>query len=419
MTILQCVNNLDIGGAERLVLSLSRELVAKGYPTIICCIEDRGALADQAEAAGISVHALHLARVGKLAAFRNFCAFLRRCRQQSPPSSITSPLPLSSCPITLSPQPSALSPQPSGLRSQAESDETPLPSAAISRLPVVIHSHNYKPCLYSSLARLTGVVGGHVQTRHGVFTSAAGSHRRYRLLRPGVDRFVAVSTESQQMLAQITGLNPDRVPVILNGVDTDQFIPVPNRSALRGALGLPSEMLAIVSVARLSPEKDFGTMLQAFSLVRQQRQDVELWIVGDGPQRTALEQQARSCGLASAIRFLGARSDVERVLAAGDIFSLASISEGLPMAVLEAGAAGLPIVATAVGEIPQVVHPPECGLLVTPGNADELAQAYLELLRSPSLREAMGSASRKRMVEHFSLQAMVRHYIEVYEEIFQ
>jgi glycosyltransferase involved in cell wall biosynthesis len=365
LTIIQCVNNLDIGGAERLVLALSRELTATGHSTLIACIEEAGGLAAAAQEDGLSVVAFHAQRHGKLATIQALRALARQHR------------------------------------------------------PSVIHSHNFKPCFYGAVARLTGAAVGHVQTRHGIFTRAPKNHRWYRTMRPGVDRFVAVSTESQQMLAHITGLSVERVPVILNGVDTSQFSPVPDRRALRATLGLPLDVLAIVSVARLAPEKDFGTMLRAFALVRQYRQDVELWIVGDGPQRAALEQQAQGSGLSSAVRLFGVRTDIEQVLPAADIFSLSSISEGLPIAVLEAGAAGLPIVATAVGEIPHMVNPPECGLVVNSGAPQPLAAAYLELLRNPARRAQMGAAARQRVVEHFSLETMCRQYAELYEELLQ
>jgi len=363
ITVVQCVNNLDLGGLERMVLTLARKLKDGRFRSVVCCIEDRGTLAEQAEREGIEVRALEMEQRGKWNALRGLGAILRE------------------------------------------------------RRPNVIHSHNFKPFYYAALTRMFGAADAHVHTRHGAFTRHHRAHWRYRWMRRWADELVTVSEDGRQQLARSTGLPPDRIGVMANGVDTEQFKPVTDKVAVRKELGLPERCLAVVVAARLSPEKDLETLLRAFAIASRAHPDAELWIVGDGAERERLELLSRELGLTSNTRFLGARSDVNRVLSSADVFALSSVSEGLSIALIEAAASGLPIVATKVGGNAEIANPPAGGRLVAPRNPDAFAAALGELLADPRARADMGRATRQRAVERFSLDQMASRYANLYEKL--
>ena len=397
-TIVQCVNNMDMGGVEQLVLSMGRVLKARGFGVAICCIEDRGALADQAEAAGIPVHALHMTKRGKLTAFRDFCAFLRRSRE----SSVL------------------------GLRS------------SVSRLPVVIHSHNFKPFYYSALAKLFSATDGHVHSRHGSLLRRHPAIWRYRLLRPWVNEWVTVSADRQTELATRTGLPADKIHVLANGVDTTRFCPAADKAAVRAELGLPADSPIIICVARLAPEKDLKTLLRAFKILSDswvgtaglavrpetteqsgplgERALPKLVLVGAGPCMAELRTESNSLGLAGQVDFLGARNDVHRLLQAADVFALSSLSEGLSVALIEAAACGLPIVATEVGGNYEVVNAPHGGQLVPVSNPESLATALIAVLTDSARLTEMQRAARAHALQRFSLDQMVDRYLALYEK---
>jgi glycosyltransferase involved in cell wall biosynthesis len=361
LTIVQCVNNLDLGGVEQLVLSLLRELRIRRFGVAVCCIENRGILADQAETAGAEILALNTAQQGKFAVLRTFTSWLKK------------------------------------------------------HPPVIIHSHNFKPFYYSALATALGAASGHIHSRHGSLLQHHSALWRYRLLRRWVDTWVTVSGDRQTELAQRTGLSPSKIQVLPNGVDTTRFAPSTDKSAVRRLLGLPENILAIVVAARLAPEKDFATLLRAFAQVRSGMTEVELWFVGDGPERPALESLARDLKLTPSVRFLGQRNDVEKFLQSADLFALSSLSEGMSIALIEAAACGLPMVATAVGGNGEVVKTTDCGRLVPPSNPSAMAIALLEVLRDKPLRLQMSHAARQMALEQFGVGQMVDRYVALYE----
>ena len=365
ITIVQCVNNLDVGGTEQMVLSLVRALHTRGFSTAICCIEDAGTLAAQAEANGTVVQPLQMQMRGKLHALRSLCRFLRQHQ------------------------------------------------------PAVIHSHNFKPFYFSALATFVGASNGHIHTRHGALLRHHPAVWRYRLLRRWVDAWVTVSADRQTELADRTGLPQTAIHVLANGVDTAKFCPTPNKSAIRRQLGLPENTPAIIVVARLAPEKDLPTLLQAFRLVRQKLPTAELWIVGDGPERIHLERVNTELGLDTAMRFLGTRNNVHQLLQAADVFALSSLSEGLSIALIEAAACGLPIVATDVGGNREVVNPPHGGELVPVGNPEAMATALLNILLNRFLSTEMGQAARRHAEEQFGVMQMADAYVRLYHSALQ
>jgi len=360
LTVVQCVNTLDVGGVEQLALTLARQFRGDGFQTLICCIEDRGRLAEQAEREGIPVHALCLEQQGKWRGLRALCRLLRQHH------------------------------------------------------PVVLHTHNFKPFYYGALTRLLGAADVHVQTRHGAFTKTHRAHWRYRWMRRWADALVTVSEDGRHRLSQQSGLAVDKIGLIPNGVDTDQFCPATDKAAVRRQLGLPATCPAIVTAARFSPEKDLGTLLRAFAAVRQSLPDTELWLLGDGAERANLEALRRELGLGDRVRFFGARPDVRLFLQAADLFALSSVSEGLSIALIEAIASGLPVVATDVGGNQEIINPPEAGRLVPARDPQALGHALVQVLGDSALRHKLSQAARKRALEKFSLERMLQSYRELY-----
>lgn len=164
------------------------------------------------------------------------------------------------------------------------------------------------------------------------------------------------------------------------------------RQEMRETLGCFGSDVVILSTARLHPTKNLGNLLEAFASVSRANPESRLWICGEGPMRGALQDQAQALGLGSSVVFLGGRNDVPLLLHAADIFALSSDAEGLPLALLEAMAAGLPVVATAVGSVPAYVQP-DVGNLVPPRRPDEMARALQELVRDPERRTRVAAAA--------------------------
>jgi sugar transferase (PEP-CTERM/EpsH1 system associated) len=232
------------------------------------------------------------------------------------------------------------------------------------------------------------------------------------------DRVIAVCESARQAEIKRARVPPDKVVTIYNGIDPERFITSdPQPPEVRKILGVPAKAPLLGLVARLHRQKGLGDLLTAVAWVRERVPDVRLLLIGEGELRDELEAQARALGLSGAVIFAGTRTDVAEIVAALDIFVLPSLWEGTSNAVLEAMAAGLPIVATAVGGTPEVVVDGVTGLLVPPRDPSALAGALVTLLHDADLRHRMGRAGRERVKQYFSLERMVRRTEALYEEL--
>lgn len=210
------------------------------------------------------------------------------------------------------------------------------------------------------------------------------------------------------------GLDPEKVVVVLNGVDLPRFSPERDPAESRRALGLPPEGPVVGMLANMIYYKAHEVLLQAARRVREAVPGVRFLLVGDGPLRPAIERQIAAWDLGRNVLLLGQRRDVPEILAALDLAVLCSREEGLPNALLEAMAAGRPVVATAVGGVPEVVVPGETGLLVPPDDPEALAGALVALLGDPSRAREMGRAGRDRAAKHFSAEGFARRMEAIY-----
>jgi glycosyltransferase involved in cell wall biosynthesis len=280
----------------------------------------------------------------------------------------------------------------------------------------IAHCHNRKSLLYGGLA--AGLVPGTrvVYTKHGVSHWTGGPVAVLgRALTRRAAAVAAVSADIASGLIAGRWALPGRLHLIPNGVDLQQFRPPRDRARCRALLGVPLSVPVVGTVARLSPEKDQATLLNAFARLLEVVPDARLLVVGGGPLRKELETLAAALGIAPYTRFTGERSDVAALLGAMDVFCLPSLTEGTSLTLLEAMATALPVVATAVGGTPEVVTDRRSGLLVEPGRPDRLAEALLEVLHHPDRADRMGAEGRAIVAERYSLEAMVDRYTELYE----
>lgn len=231
-------------------------------------------------------------------------------------------------------------------------------------------------------------------------------------------RVIAVSEITRRHYLERARLRPERVVTIYNGIDPTAFQAGPGvGEEARAELAIPPDAPVLATVAVQREPKGIQHMLAALPAVAAAFPTVRYLLVGDGPHRPALEQQARELGLADRVVFAGAREDVPRLLAAADIFVLPSLTEALPTVVAEAMAAGLPIVATTVGGIPEMVRHGEAALLVPPSDPEALAAAVLRLLANPRQASAMGRSGRRLVAERFDIRTQARALADDYRAL--
>jgi len=232
-----------------------------------------------------------------------------------------------------------------------------------------------------------------------------------------VDAVIAVSSQIEGKFK--TDRDVRRVTCIRNGIDLKQeSIHVDRRHILK-ALGIDLASHVIGTVGRLTPVKGLPYLLMAAKTLLERGMAVKVLIVGDGGIRMDLEKQASDMGISANIVFLGHREDTDQLLQAMDIFVLPSMSEGVPMALLEAMAASRPIVASRVGGIPEVVKDGVEGLLVEPKDVKGLAESFLRLIRSPDMARKMGEGARKRVERECSATGMAEQVGSLYYELIE
>lgn len=276
----------------------------------------------------------------------------------------------------------------------------------------VIHCHHYSPFVYSALARFWQPHLRVVFTEHGRLSDAPPSTRRRAanvvLART---RFLGAAVSAHLKQHMVAEGFPDRkIAVIYNGIDVGPESSAGDRAAIRRDLGIPAEMLAIGTVARLDPVKDLATLIAAIGELARSRPTV-LFVIGDGEERANLEAFAHAAG--APVRFMGHREDARTLLAGCDLYANSSVHEGISLTILEAMAAGLPVVATAVGGTPEILDA-TCGRLVPSRDPGALAAALGELASQAELRHSLGVAARRRVEARFTIDRMVAEYRETY-----
>jgi glycosyltransferase involved in cell wall biosynthesis len=359
LRIVHVLPSLAVGGQERVALDLARRQLEEGHRVRVIALDPRagGPVADALGAAGIAT--LAVPKLGP----------------------------------TIDPS-------------------LPLRLAWRLRGADIVHTHGPLALVYGATAgRLAGAAVVH--TKHG---ADPGPLRRAAIRRAAaslVDAYVAVSEATAALARAHRDVSDARLVVVPNGVDLRRFGPDPRaRAAVRRELGVPEGAWLVGTVGRLVDVKDQALLVRAAS-----RAGHDLLLVGDGPERAALERLVAKLGAHSRVRFAGERADVPRLLAALDLFALTSRSEGLPLVLPEAMATGLPVVATRVGGVPQVVDDGETGFLVDPGDEPALVARLEDFAADPTRARAFGARARGVALARFSLGRMASAYEALYRSL--
>lgn len=277
--------------------------------------------------------------------------------------------------------------------------------------PDVMHANSSKAGILARLAAAIARVPVRLFTAHGWAFKATGgiAARLYliadRLVAPLTTTVICVSDEEERAGLAARVCRPGRTVTIRNGVE-----PGPPPAHVDG------DPVGIVSVGRLAEPKDFATLLDAAAAVTAQRRWT-LDVLGDGPERRQHEERAAALGLNDRVRFLGEVGDVPARLRAAHVFVLSSRSEGLPISVLEAMAAGLPVVASDVGGLRELVAAEESGILVPAGSPAPLAVALSRLVDAPELRASLGAEGRRRVEAGFTIERCREAHLALYARL--
>ncbi len=362
IVVAQIVQNLDVGGLERVVINLLLHGNHERFAPILITLGNGGALADEVRDRGIPVLTMNKG-TGRFIGLPWQLAGVMREHRVS-----------------------------------------------------VVHAHNHSPLLYGALAARLAGVSRVVFTSHGIKTSSRPLAARLRRMGMLHD-MVYVSDDSRDHAVTSGGVSPEDARVIINGIDIGRYAAPDERemSQIRSQLGLGPETRVYGIVARLNEAKDHPNLLRAFAQLHERMGNAHLLVIGDGETREEVEQVRAELGLEQSVTLMGNRKDIPQLLGVIDVFVLSSRREGMAMTLLEAMAAGRPIVATRVGGNPEVVAEDETGLIVAPESVEALAEGMWRLGSDPDMMARMGAAARERVAEYFSVAAMCDRYEALYQ----
>jgi glycosyltransferase involved in cell wall biosynthesis len=366
MRILLLSTSMGMGGADKQLLSAAQEMRSRGREVLIVSLTPLGPMGQEARSLGIPTESLEMRRG---------------------------------------------IPDPRGL--------VRLGRIVRTWRPDVLHSHMVHANLMARLIRMFVRIPAVVSTIHNIYEGGRLRMLAYRLTNGMVDHVTIVSEAAADRFVA-DGIVPRKLlTVVPNGVDPDLFrdVPATARESLRRSIGLQDEF-AWLAVGRFEIAKDYPNMLRAFAQVRDRYPQAVLLMVGRGSLQEETEAMVRDLNLEGAARFLGVRQDVPELMGAADGYVMSSAWEGMPMVLLEAAAAGLPIVATMVGGNHEVVRDEESGFLVPPRDHDALALAMLRMMELPeSRRRSMGQRGREHVRTHHGLTLLVERWEDLYRAV--
>jgi L-malate glycosyltransferase len=356
INILVVILSLEIGGMEQVVAELVSHVDRTKFNIIIACLESLGPIGRELAAQNINV--IHVDKMSSLWSFlypRNLVRQIHKCGCN------------------------------------------------------VVHVHSGAWHKAAIAARLCGIRNV-IYTEHGRFYPDSKLLIFLdRLYAPLTRHVVTVSSRLSDYMNSVVRIPRSKILTIPNGIDVERF-----RSSRR--MPCESDSLQVGTIARLAPVKDIATLIRAMGIVHRYKPGMCLIIVGDGPERSALEALVRQLDLLSVVAFRGYERDIPEILKDIDIFALSSLSEGTSITLLEAMASGKPVVVTNVGGNPEVVEEGVNGLLVPARDPDSLAKALLKIAGNPDLRRSMAEANINKIGKHYSVQSMVRLYEALYRE---
>lgn len=363
--VLHCLSSVASGGVERRRLVLARQLDKSVYEQRLLARAVRGQVVADLEAAGTQVMPVGQGRLFDPK------AMLRAARQ------------------------------------------------ALAWRPHIVHGAVFEGL---SLALVAGRASGArvviEETSHAVNRSPRG-HALFRALVAASDACVAISPAVGEFLVSATRVPREKITVISNGVEAPELPPPHASAAIRASLGIAPNAFVVGTVARLMDDshKRVSDLIRATAELAARHPDMHLLVVGDGSARGGLEQLASTLGLRSRVTFSGSREDVGNLYSIMDVFALVSAREGFGLVVPEAMLCGLPVVATAVGGLVDIVVERETGLLVPPFEPSSISRAIEELHASPALRHELGSAGRLRAQRYFSAERYAADVDSFYRQL--
>jgi len=289
----------------------------------------------------------------------------------------------------------------------------------------IVHTHLFDPSVVGLIAGTFAKVPVRVMTRHysdyHTRIQKKWHTRLDRMCTRLAHSVIAVSRQTKQVMVEEERAPAEKVVVIHNGIDLSR-VATPSEEEviqLRRELKLEETVAVIAVVARLHPEKGQEYLFRALPrMLAATGGKLRLLVAGAGPFRGAYEREVSALGVGGAVRFLGFRTDVARILAASDVVVLPSVAEAFGLVLAEAMAMRTAVVATRVGGIPELVEDGVTGILVPPASPEALAEAILSLLRDPARRMRLGEAGRSRVVEGFRFETMMKGYETLYETLF-
>ncbi len=369
-SVLQALAGQEWGGGSVVVRSIVKRLVAEGCRVTVLCSPDAQTVAEFAETGAELIHSTYWRRnVSPLNDLRFLFELFNLChrRQFDIVHTHTSKTGIVG-------------------RLAARLAGTPLIIHTIHGFSFHEFSRGVGPCVYLTLEQIAGHFA---------------------------DLLISVNREDKETALARYIIPPERIVTILNGIDPQPLTPI-QPAPLREMLGLPPETILIGSVGRLAPQKGYTDLLQAAVFIVTHTPHAHILIVGDGPQRVELESLADALHVSSNCHFLGFRADVSQVLAAFDIYVSTSLWEGLSISLLEALAAGKPIIATDIKGNRETIHDGQNGLLVPPTNPGALAEAIVKLVKDPTQCRRLARRARQSAEIEFSEERMTTEIVDVY-----
>jgi glycosyltransferase involved in cell wall biosynthesis len=365
LKVAHVVLSLDVGGLERNVVNQVREGRALGQSVSVVCLERPGVLAPRVEALGGRVVCLDKRPGVRLSLFGKLRSLLRADR------------------------------------------------------PDVLHTHQIPTLFYAGLAaRLAGRVRV-VHTEHGLPLFAGRARTRWlgRLAGVHCDYFFCLTREMADEARKYRIVPARKIRLIRNGIETANYRESGDPHALRRRLGIPPGAEVVGSVGRLAEIKRYDVLIRSFARLKEQCPDAHLLVVGDGPEKPALERLAGGLGLEKSVHFAGYQTNVSEYLHAMNCFAMTSSSEGTPQAVLEASVARLPVVASRVGGLPEIIDDRRTGILFPPGDEGTLTRELLGVLRDKELARRLGDAASSRVQAMYGVARMAREYHDCFLQL--
>jgi len=281
----------------------------------------------------------------------------------------------------------------------------------------LLHVHNNTAFFYGAIAAKIACVKRVVYTEHGRTQKLPLKTRLlHGLLSRSVHKTVVVSDYLKDLLVKDEWFPKNRVELIPNGISNAPYTIEYDRNALRNDLGVNRDSKLVGIVARLDPIKNHSLLLRSMKTVVEKEPKARLLIVGDGPLKEKLQRETKEMNLEDSVLFTGERQDVPKILKSLDIFVLCSISEGMSLTLIEAMAAGLPIIATDVGGNPKLIRSEENGMLVPSDDSNALSKAILNLLSNNDKANSLGQNARTRYESKYCLDKMVEKYRTLFED---